>query len=175
MNPRTTVAALRVAIVCLPLAAASGQAAAQVKDPVYGLTLQSRQAEYRIGAPVPVEIITKNLAKHEIEATDTGGMSSGADLYYMIDVRDGQGNSAVETPLGKAIRSGTAFRIGSTVRGLGEPSPKLQPGKSKTDEVLLNRLYDLTQPGRYTVQVRRRDDTSGTAPKSNMITITIIK
>ena len=48
----------------------------------------------------------------------------------------------------------------------------LQPGESKKDEIILNKLYDLSKPGKYTVQVLGLDDVRRTV-KSNTITVTI--
>jgi hypothetical protein len=40
-------------------------------------------------------------------------------------------------------------------------------------ELIVSRLYDLSKPGKYTIQVTRRDDASKTIVKSNPITVTI--
>lgn len=50
----------------------------------------------------------------------------------------------------------------------------IDPGKSMTESVDLNRWFDFTKPGQYTVQARKRVPKSDAVVESNKVTITII-
>ena len=50
---------------------------------------------------------------------------------------------------------------------------RLLPGESWRDLILMKNLYDLSQPGQYTIQVRRWDDETKTWVKSNTLTVTV--
>jgi hypothetical protein len=47
------------------------------------------------------------------------------------------------------------------------------PAEERTQIIVVNDLYDLRQPGQYTIQVRRWDDETKTWVKSNTITVTV--
>lgn len=49
----------------------------------------------------------------------------------------------------------------------------LRPQDSFQREIELSKLYDLTKPGRYAIQVERFDDLAGVVSKSNLATLTI--
>ena len=52
-------------------------------------------------------------------------------------------------------------------------STKMKPWETMTDRVNVSKLYDLTQPGRYTIQFQRLDPETKTFVKSNEITVTL--
>lgn len=49
----------------------------------------------------------------------------------------------------------------------------MKPGETMTDRVNVSKVYDLTQPGRYTIQFQRLDPETKTFVKSNEITVTL--
>jgi hypothetical protein len=49
----------------------------------------------------------------------------------------------------------------------------LLPGKTITEEIIVNKLFDLSTPGTYTVQVRRMDNETKTLVISNTIKVTV--
>ena len=49
----------------------------------------------------------------------------------------------------------------------------VKPGATFEDHVDLTSIYDLSQPGKYTVQVQRTDAVSKTLVKSNTVTVTV--
>jgi hypothetical protein len=52
----------------------------------------------------------------------------------------------------------------------------LRPGESSLGfEVVLSKIYDLTKPGEYIVQMERRDENTNVLVKANTITITVIR
>jgi len=49
----------------------------------------------------------------------------------------------------------------------------LDPGKSVTNRVNVTQVYDLSRPGKYTIQVKQYDDESKSFVKPNKITVTV--
>ena len=67
---------------------------------------------------------------------------------YKIDVRDGRGSRVPPTPEGKDL----LFRSQWSGRRL---SVRLAPGENKTDTFEVNKIYDMTEPGSYTITASR--------------------
>ena len=96
-----------------------------------------------------------------------------AETVYLADVEDDKGGSVPETDLACAVRTGKNEAGHNTII-VNETSPvrPFKRGESMTEEIVLNRLYDLSKPGKYRVWVRKPADVDAIA-KSNVITITI--
>jgi hypothetical protein len=89
-----------------------------------------------------------------------------AESTHQFDVRDSKGNAVPETKYYKQLHDPLTWH--NFRRSI------LAPGESTKDEATLNKLYDLRDPGEYTVQARRTDDFhSGAWVKSNIIKITL--
>jgi len=157
------------AFIASPFIAVCQPASGKSEAP-YGLTIRAKQREYKIGSSVRIEIIRKNISGHDIERFETG--AGQAQFLYTVTARDANGVSAPESELGKAIKAGDAYRVGSSYAGL--PLGTLKPGEFETDEIVLDRLFDLTT-GRYTVRVYRREPKSDLVMESDAITIAIVK
>jgi len=76
---------------------------------------------------------------------------------FRFDVRDAAGTALAETAAARTIGH-------SPLNGSSGPFFVLAPGKTVKTEVVLNRLYELSQPGQYSVQVQWG------AVKSNIVT-----
>lgn len=88
-----------------------------------------------------------------------------------IDIRDAEGRPVPETPDGRKLHvkdhrdgPGGAFTV---VR------VPIKPGKTFEEEPMLNKEYDLSTAGKYTIQAHRFDGVSMTLVKSNTITVTV--
>jgi hypothetical protein len=177
MKPRLFHTAIGVLAIAAALGAAERQTgSASARGSAYTLTIQAKQPEYKVGSEIWVEVAFKNVSNREIEITprlEGLGNLELASHYYITDIRDQKGNPAQETELGQAARADTGL-IGSFTSSLGGHDDPLRPGESRPNEIHLNKLYDLSKPGKYTVQVQFRD-TNGPAVKSNRITITVTK
>lgn len=82
-------------------------------------------------------------------------------------VRDSQGNTAPLTQAGRDLR-----RIygagGSHAFGIN-PGDTMSGGR-----IIVSKIYDMTRPGKYTIQVSRVDEESKVIVKSNIITVTVV-
>ena len=141
------------------------------KEARYTLTIRAKQPEYKVGTPILIEVMVKNVSTSGLEGL--GMEESAADLFFTAEVRDDKGVSVPETQFERDVRAGEALWVGGSSAPVGGPPWLLQPGKSRTLKIDLIRRFDLSQPGRYVVQVQRQNDKSAAKVKSNQITITI--
>jgi len=179
MRLRLIAAALGAAAVVVPLGVAGRQAPRNGvgRGPAYALTIRLKQPDYKAGSEIWAEVAFRNVSDHEIEITPRlAGLSrpEQAHFYYVPDVRDEKGNAVSETEFGRRVRKGEAFYVGGGSEALGQHYNPLHPGESRTSKIRLDDLYDLSTPGKYTVQVQFLDTGAATV-KSNIVTLTITK
>ncbi|MCU1240459.1 MAG: hypothetical protein JWO71_1185 [Candidatus Acidoferrum typicum] len=137
--------------------------------PAITITISSDRMDISPGSPLPVEITLLNTSNHDVVVGQD--LSRKGEFVYTIKVKEDTGSEASKTDYHRAHR--------------GEPTKKpilineslfqvtVQPGKTLKDDVDISTLYDLTQPGKYTVQVERVDPISKTVVKSNSIIVTV--
>jgi len=142
------------------------------KVAAYTLSTRATRSSYVVGSPVWIEITVKNTSDHEIIGLGVEA-ETASDLAYIAEVRHLDGSVVPPTQFEKDVRDGKAFWAGSTSQGLGDHPEGLKPGLSKTVRIDLARRFDLSQPGKYVVQVQRQNDKPGA--KSNAVTITIVR
>jgi hypothetical protein len=134
------------------------------------LTIRANQSDFKVGEEIRIEIDFKNTSDHQFLAAPE---IPTAETSYKAYVRDDKDNLAPETRLGRRLRTGKDDRgqdaLNTVTTG---PLRYLQPGESIKEGIVLNKLYDLSKPGKYTVQVQTQVDTRGMAG-SNKIMITI--
>lgn len=125
----------------------------------FTLSIASPQDTIKAGSEVSLLPEVLNTSDHVIVFDP---IPSKLDIW----VRDSQGNLAPLT------RKGQEFRKHSDETGGG--ALQMRPGDTAyLGEVMVDKLYDLTRPGKYTIQVSRVDDATKTWVKSNTITITV--
>jgi hypothetical protein len=139
--------------------------------PRHALTIRAKQDEFKVGDEIRIEIALKNSSNQQFLVAP---VIPTAEISYRTYVQDEKGDLAPETKYGRRLRIGKDEAGRDTVI-VGESAPLryLQPGESLKEEIILNRLYDLSKPGRYMVRVQAQSDVAGMA-KSNAITITVV-
>jgi hypothetical protein len=91
-----------------------------------------------------------------------------------VDVYDHDGNLAPLTETGRLYRG--PLPRGEPPRQHMQTIQHLQPGETKSGGMInLDSLYDLSRPGRYTVQVKAFDAESKTIVESNRIAVIVDK
>jgi hypothetical protein len=134
--------------------------------PTFSLTLTSGtrnkiMSEYRVGDDMWLTIVQTNLTNHDIDCSSVWG---GIDRNE-YEATDEDGKPAVRYHRG--TESYTHLCI-------------LPAGARLPDEVLINRVFKLNRPGKYTIRVSRQEpfvkDEKGEPPViwSNPITITVL-
>jgi hypothetical protein len=150
------------------------------------VTIDMANATVKAGSAISVNMLMTNKSRHPIEV----GLGS-SELSGGLVFRDSQGDESL-TDLEQCLRSGGPCNSSSNPWG---PCPKadeqcgdiirlpmrsgnsfaLDPGKSTSGTIGFNpHEYDLTRPGKYTVQWQGQCRCSKTILTSNTITVTVI-
>jgi len=153
---RILVAALAFALVCGVVGSNVAQATHPVTEkPKLALSISANPTTVKSGSKITIQIETTNTSGQSIVFR-----SEPMEYRYEAVVRDAQGNLVADTEHGREAR-----RPPEQYSGGGFP---LEPGKTTKDELVISDLYDLSRPGKYSVQVRCR------GAKSNTITVTVV-
>ena len=150
---------------------AQSQAQTQNPNPPFSLTITS-DSPVKSGKVVWVDVTLKNITSGNITTYST---SDHIGFEYEVDVWTDKSAMAPETKFGREIHNHTTpedDRQPEVILSNGAYS-ELGPGKSITDHVSISKMYDLSKPGKYTIQFRRLDEVSKTLVKSNKLTVTI--
>ena len=110
----------------------------------FTITLSTAKDSFRIGSPVIVTATVTNKTNHPVDFS--GSYVNLIDYGFGYDVRDEDGNEA--------------RLVAGRLSGMEGGSPywsTIAPHESVKVQVPLELLYKLDQPGRYTVQMCRRD------------------
>jgi hypothetical protein len=121
------------------------------------------------GSDVFVKVHLTNTSKHKLSLNYDKDSRTNVDFFHRYEVSDSKGNAAQKRAINHP-------EIGST--GHGWPARVLAPGASMDitgDDI--SRLYDLSQPGEYTIQLSRiiSGDSKDGVVKSNMITVMVTR
>jgi hypothetical protein len=156
-----------LALVPLGVVALAGVLAipAEPAEPAIALQIKAEQDIVPSGSPSRVDITIKNVSSQPVGVRRERAEGSG-EISQEFDVRDSSGDPVPETRWGRRVREGPPI-ISSSILSI------VAPGETAKDEVVLNRVYDLSLAGQYTVQAKRFDEVSKIWVKSNTITITI--
>jgi uncharacterized protein (DUF58 family) len=153
-----------IVLFCGPVLSSSGQA-----QP-FSVTLQPPAGPVKAGSEVRVKVTTTNTSNHEIRFAKAFGEE---EYDFDVEVRDAQGKTPPITESYRNVKQHPASRWGSY------STYALAPGKSLEEELVVTKLFTLTQPGKYTILVTRGQrpmwHTRGKGGlKSNSITVTVI-
>jgi hypothetical protein len=151
---------------------AQASKSAQSAKPPFSLTIAATDSVVKSGSVIWVDAIVKNTSDHEISVFST---LDHLGNEYNADVWTDKSTLAPETRLGREINNHTTPEDERTpqIRISNGASRPLMPGKTFIDHVNVSTMYDLSQPGKYTIQFRRYDEESKTTVKSNKITVTV--
>jgi hypothetical protein len=131
----------------------------------FSITISTESAEVKAGSGVHLKIQMTNTSDHDVNCS--GSPSNGLDRAYRYDVRDEDGKPAAKIAR-KHPEIGESFSFWPC---------SIKPGQTASAAGgLITVLYDLTRPGRYTIQVSRpisdQDPKSGVV-YSNKIIVTV--
>jgi hypothetical protein len=133
----------------------------------FSLNISAKDDTVRAGSEVRVKIVLTNTSNREIYIIHEKASDVGEQAGFTLDVRDAGGMVVPFTRYGQLFFNHEAVTLGA-------PSPfDLKPGKTLKDEIIVSKLFDLSKPGKYSIQVKRQDDSSTAVVKSNTITVTV--
>ncbi len=142
------------------VAAALAQRASAAQPP-FSIVISTPRDTVKAGSNVDVEVTVTNTSDHDIKYRRLNWP------HVKQDVRDSKGRPAPETPYGRELHAGHVGPTRNPLRGA------LEPGKTNRVRYPLTMIYDLSQPGTYTVQEEQEDPETKTFVKSNTITVTV--
>ncbi|MFZ0819061.1 MAG: hypothetical protein WAM91_03260 [Candidatus Acidiferrales bacterium] len=138
----------------------------------FTITLIDSRPVISPGAEARIQITLTNTSSRDAsfgrEARD-----DEAEAHCTVDVRNSVGDPAPDTALGLRLKGKDSkhipFEFGS------HTMVTLKPGESLKEEAVISKLFDITIPGKYSVQVIRQipQELGGGAIKSNIIIITV--
>jgi hypothetical protein len=135
-------------------------------EPWFSVTISTPEAIVSAGSDVKLKVIFANNTGKDLHY-GVGGPGRGGPAFD-IDVRDSEGKPVPETAYGLKMHgkdphpwAGSVFTVTSG------------PGKTMEEELILSKEYDLSKPGKYTVQTQGGKGATRTA-KSSVITITVV-
>jgi len=163
----------RLALLSLLVAVTAARCSGQTSggQPSFTLTIRVDQNTFKVGSKIELQIALANTSNRSLAVWKENGEPSAELDGFGIVVQDGNGASAHETKYGRAVTGKEESTEGRVSSGVGGSLP---PGETFKDATVLNKLFDLSEAGKYKVQVLRTDPASKAAVKSNTITITVI-
>jgi hypothetical protein len=155
-----------------------GQSAQSVSADKGEFTFQisMKDSQLSVGAEARVSVVVTNVSDHAIAVVHRLKLGEGrtGEGSFAVYVRDMEGHLVPETKYGHKLRTGED-PPGEPMMGVSGSASLggIPPGEADKSAVTLNNLYDLTQPGTYTVQVQRLDKNK-VLVKSNTLTFTMV-
>jgi hypothetical protein len=112
------------------------------------------------GSSISATVIVKNATKQNFNFV----YPQDDPLTCVIAVRDADGNAAKDTEEGLKIRQAHATWQGSAT------GYELRPREKQTRQCAVSSLFEMTAPGKYSIQVKELD---GRPAESNVVTVTV--
>lgn len=114
------------------------------------------------GAEVRVKVTLSNASKQELKFT----YATDDPITCAVVVNDAKGDPVPDTAAGKRVKNAHAAWH-------AQPATySLDPGETQTRECDVSDLYDMTAPGKYSIEVQQLD---GRAVRSNAVTVTVVR
>jgi hypothetical protein len=124
----------------------------------FAITISTPEPTIKAGSALLLEMFLTNGLDHP-------AVIDNALTKYDVEVLDSHGKLAPLTTNGQDLRK----KIGWG----GGPRFTVQPGDDLRGGVYVDKLYDISRPGQYTIQVARTDEDSKVVVKSNTITVNV--
>ena len=159
---KNIVLALAAIVTIFGLVAATG-----TSSHPFTITISASEHAFRAGAKVRVHVMLTNISDETLNMERSPDPEK-AEEHYTVLVHDKKnGKDVPKTDYGRSIREGEA--IGSEI------AVWLKPGESLEENVDISKLFDISYPGEYEVQLSRHisDDPKKETVESNKITIIV--
>ena len=169
-----TILALISSIVALSAdALAQGATAPPNVKPALTLHLAPVEPAVKAGSKALVDVTLENVSGHNIKSL---GSLGDEGFLYPMNVWDEKGTTVPETKYGRLKHGHKTAEDPPEYDYTAEGRVvflRLDPGMSVTNRVCVSKEYDVSKPGKYTIQIEAYDDESQTSVKSNKITVTV--
>jgi hypothetical protein len=149
--------------------------AVPASKPPFSVTLNAPDKDLKSGAELHLLVTIKNTSDHDIPFITNGGPPADDGYRYKVEVVKADAHEAPPSALVIEMRSGKKLVV-THGNNIGR---KLKPGDSLLDQIDVTKLYDLSQPGIYTISVTRPlepyQGLGKGAVRSNTIAVTVVK
>jgi acetyl esterase/lipase len=133
----------------------------------FAIAISAPQDEMRLGSDIAVKIALKNISNHQITFGHRPG-ANNPEFSYEIEVKNAKGQPVEETSYGREARDPRRREEQSRTVDY------VQPGGSSVQTAHISKLFSLSRPGWYTVQVSRKDSASGEVVRSNEVRVAVV-
>jgi hypothetical protein len=157
----------------LTASVAGGERKTGKAKPRFSIALSTPYSTVQAGYQVPVKVTVKNISKERIalrtwqEDTEIGA-GTGHEFASGIEVRDTLGNPALRTKEGRDLDGETAFPAGIFT------FVWLEPSETYEETRIVGKLYDLSRPGKYELQVALSDPKTSLVVRSNPVPVDVL-
>ncbi|MGF7178950.1 S9 family peptidase [Tunturiibacter psychrotolerans] len=131
----------------------------------FTIAISAPEDEVRVGGDAKVTIALRNVSDHQIAFAHRPG-ANNPEFSYRIEVKDAAGHVMEPTAYGR-----------EALQHQQEESRMVefvQPGKAALQTAHVAKLVSFNRPGRYTVQVFRKDPKTGKVVRSNELTLNVV-
>lgn len=137
--------------------------------PTFTLTVRTAKPSVNSGEPVRIGVTLTNVSRNDISVEHD--LSNKGEFFYSVTIQAGNGRAPRKTEYNHALHNEPTSTPMIVVSSLF--NALVSPGKTIIEMIDLNDLYDLSEPGTYSIQVERTDPLSKTTVHSNKLTIVI--
>jgi hypothetical protein len=141
----------------------------------FSLAISVKEHTVKAGSEVPMQIVLTNTSADQIAIRGGEPPDAGKRDGYILDVRNAAGEFVPNTAYLNFQPFKAYLFLPGEANFFDRSFHGLKPGETLTNEVILDKLFDLSQPGKYTIQARRADENSKAVAKSNIIKVTVKK
>ncbi|HTW45930.1 MAG TPA: hypothetical protein VMD58_10320 [Acidobacteriaceae bacterium] len=152
-------------------------ATAQQKSPI-SVSISTPSSTVGSKTDIRLDVTVTNISDHPIKLVKDLGPDGHAEAANDVLVYDSVGNTLLRIDGPVIKRNGQLYHLPKGY--LSRRLITVDPGKSTEDFLLLNHLFDMTQPGKYIVLVRQEIPAFESIPNhepryipSNTLTITV--
>jgi hypothetical protein len=153
-------AATRYLLLLIVVGVSGGGISLAADQPLFSITISSPQDTWKVGSEIVIAINIVNTSSQRAFFQKALGQENG-ELFMDIEVKDGHGNPLPRRPTGEFIAGGSVQK------------KFLKPGETLKDGIVVSKLFDLSQTGKYTIRVQRRDAGTNSIVMSNTITVAV--
>ena len=131
----------------------AGAVVCSAQEPAAKLEIRTPKSSYLIGMPIRLDITLKNISGETLHIDKVSEHDDGqAEAYISIEVRNSSGRPLPRTDGLTFIKNGKKYTIGK--RWLRRSGVDLGPNQELRDFLILSKLFDLRQPGDYTISAK---------------------
>jgi hypothetical protein len=143
-------------------------------DPGYTISVESPSEPFRLGSPMTI-VIKVTVGDKEIYWRAERSDTSNRAFHFLLT----KGDREVQTTLmhrrmrGKLLPDDPPVDFESS--GSSSIVQALTPGTSLTFTIDLTKLYEITEPGTYTLDIRRIEEGNKTIVRAKPVTLNIVQ